>query len=65
MKFDLNKINNQGKGSRNRKFTDEELIEAVNSGLFTSKAAIARYFEVSPAAIYARIKKLQEKGMIE
>ena len=69
MNFDKEKLEQANKkewrGEYNRKFTDEELIEALNSGLFTSSAAIARYFGVSKTAVYLRIKKLREKGLIE
>ena len=67
MEFDLNKIDNrlQNKGSGKRKVTDEQIIAALNSGLFTSQAAIARYFEITPQALGQRIKKLRERGMIK
>ena len=70
MNFDQDKINEangrkEWRGDYNRKFTDEELIKALNSGLFNSKAAIARYFGVNKTAVYARIKKLKEKGLID
>lgn len=69
MIFDLEKVKQVNKeewrGSANRKFTDEELIEALESDLFSSQAAIARYFGVSTAAISQRIKKLREKGLIK
>ena len=66
MEFDLTKIDNRtkNKGSGNRKVTDEQIIEALNSGLFTSQAAIARYFDITPQALGQRIKKLREKGLI-
>ena len=69
MNIDLEKVKQVNKeewrGEYNRKFTDEQLIEALNSGLFTSNAAIARYFGVSKTSVYARIKKLREKGLIK
>lgn len=70
MNFDLEKISQVNKtkewrGEYNRKFTDEELIEALNSGLFSSKAAIARYFGVTKTSVYLRIKKLRELGIIK
>lgn len=69
MSIDLEKVKQVNKeewrGEYNRKFTDEELIEALESNLFSSQAAIARYFGVSRAAISQRIKKLREKGLIK
>lgn len=65
MEFNLTKIENKGRGSGNRKITDEEIIDAINSGLFESKAAIARYFKITPQAIGQRIKRLREKGLID
>ena len=65
MEFEKEKIQNKGKGSGNRKVTDEEILATLNSGLFSSKAAIARYFEVTPQALGQRIKRLKEKGLLK
>ena len=65
MKFDIERIENKGKGSGNRKVTDEQVIEAVNSGLFTSTSAIARYFKMTPQGMSQRIKRLKEKGLLD
>lgn len=69
MDFDIDKVTEantkEWRGEYNKKYSDEELIAAINSGLFTSKAAIARYFNVSTTSVYARIKKLRAKGIIK
>jgi predicted transcriptional regulator len=67
MEFDLAKIDNKKdkKGSGNRKVTNEEIIAALQSGLFDSQAAIARYYGVTPQALGQRIKRMREKGIIQ
>ena len=66
MEFDISKIDNKaGKGSGNRKVTDEEIIAAIESGLFSSQASIARYYGVTPQALGQRIKRMRAKGKIK
>lgn len=54
----------QSKAGRKPKITDEQLIEALTSGLFYTKAEIAVYYEVSKSVVYNRTKALIEKGSI-
>ena len=63
MEFNTEKIINKKSGAP-KKITDEQLIAALESGLFDSYSAIARYFEVTPGAISKRVKQLRDKGLI-
>ena len=64
MNFDVERIENK-KSGKPATISNEQIIEALESGLFESYSAIARYFGVTPSAISKRVKKLREQGLIK
>lgn len=63
MKFDTSKIKEVKQG-RPEKVSEEEVLEAMLSGLFKNQSAIARYFEVTPMTVSYKVKSLREKGLL-
>ena len=64
MEFNKDKIINKKAGAPKR-ISDEELQAALDSGLFCSYSAIARYFGVTPSAISKRVQKLKQTPVPE